>query len=77
MEKSSLAVTTSDDPHDTLAIMRAEGREVIPVMGPAGDIVGLVWRSRLLEVLADDYLDEALEETFPASDPVSVSPGST
>lgn len=77
MEKNHKTVATTDDLHHTLEMMRAEGLKVIPVVGPNGKVAGMLWLSSILEVLPDESLDEALEETFPASDPISPGPGST
>lgn len=74
MEKSGRTVATTDDLHATLEIMHAEALKVLPVLEPDGEVVGLIWRSALLEAVPDDGLDEALEETFPASDPISPGP---
>ncbi|MEX1198551.1 MAG: CBS domain-containing protein [Pseudohongiellaceae bacterium] len=76
MEKRHRTAATSDDLQHTLELMHAEGLEAIPVTGPDGAVAGMLWLSSILEALPDDKLDEALEETFPASDPISPDPGS-
>lgn len=71
MEKSSRTVAITDDVESALELMRAEGLKAIPVVGTDGEVAGLLWYSSIEKISSDNTLDEALEETFPASDPIS------
>lgn len=71
MERTRKTVLTTDDLESTLNAMKTEGLQAIAVSYPDGTLAGVVRRSRILEQLPDQHLDEALEETFPASDPIS------
>lgn len=71
MEKSSRTVAITDDVESALELMRTEGLEAIPVVGPDGKVAGLLWSSSIEKIVSENALDEALEETFPASDPIS------
>lgn len=70
MKNIESVVRVSDDAEDALNLMRAKGMEVAPVVSQDGDVVGLIWRSDL-GTAEPDNLDETLEQTFPASDPIS------
>jgi hypothetical protein len=56
---SELARQTTN-PHDSAAMNRADDASTSTAADAHGDV--------------DERLDEALEETFPASDPIAVSP---
>ncbi len=76
MEKAGKVVTTSDDVQRALEIMHAEGVSMLPVVEENGRVVGVIRESRIREAgptarSTSDNLDEALEETFPASDPIA------
>ena len=71
MEKSSRTVAITDDVESALELMRTEGLEAIPVVGPDDEVAGLLWYSSIEKIVSENTLDEALEETFPASDPIS------
>ena len=71
MEKSSRTIDITDDVESALELMRTEGLKAIPVVGPDGKVAGLLWYSSIEKIASESTLDEALEETFPASDPIS------
>lgn len=71
MEKCSKTASVADELQDTLEVMRAERLNAMPVIGENGEIAGVISRAAILKALPEDHLDEALEETFPASDPIS------
>lgn len=77
MEKVENVIVETDDAQVALEVMQTRGLKVAPVTDNSGQAIGLVWQSDLVKAGSSksesDNLDEALDETFPASDPVSPS----
>ena len=60
-----------------LVVVRTLGEEVLPLVEIRDVEEALTFEAQVAREMADvgaDLLNEALEETFPASDPIAVDP---
>lgn len=71
MEPRHKTINVKGTVTEAFALMRSEQLDVLPVVSDNFEFLGLVRYSSISELRPEDLLDEALEETFPASDPIS------